>query len=64
MGQGSVSATHLLKGDGGQPGRDRIRTTKRGGGSPIILPMVTTGNREEAEFVSSRRDCSKGERGK
>ena len=39
--------THLVQGDRGQTGRDGIQARKRGGGSPIIPPMATTGNREK-----------------
>ena len=39
---------NLLEGDRGQIGRDCIRTKKRGGGSPIVLPMSTTGNGKES----------------
>ena len=50
MGQGNgtfLRLTQLVSIDGGQPRRDRIQTRKRGGGSPVVPPMATTGNREK-----------------
>ena len=39
--------THLLEGDQGQAGRDRVRTGKRGGGGPVIPLMPPTGYGKE-----------------